>query len=83
MQRLSTRWALRILPIDRFYVDPRVNSCEQGLSHVMGYVVANHHCSLAQLHHESVLVKPVNTPITPLCSKLDSAAHLAPLGPQR
>lgn len=24
---------------------------------------------VSQLHRESVLVKPINTPITPLCSK--------------
>ena len=30
-----------------------------------------HPTYLTQIHRESVLVKPVNTPITPLCSKLD------------
>lgn len=33
-------------------------------------------CLLTQLHRESVLVKPVNTPITPLCSKF----FLSPVG---
>lgn len=29
-----------------------------------------HHTDLKQLHHQSVLVRPTNTPITPLCTSL-------------
>ena len=42
-------------------------------THVCPFLTSS--SSILQITHESVLVKPVNTPITPLCSKCPEAAQ--------
>lgn len=66
------------LSVDRYVVLHAATTCDEHGVYVtkdsaevieLGWILLDAK-SLEELHHESVLVKPVNTPITPLCTSL-------------
>lgn len=77
---MSPRTRPRSLSLAGFFSTPtRSRRCVAACEKPMPYLVLTCLLSTRQITHESVLVKPVNTPITPLCSKcpfITSAIHL-------
>jgi inhibitor of KinA sporulation pathway (predicted exonuclease) len=69
------------LNIDRYVVIHVATTCDEHGVYVtkdsaevieLGWILMDAN-TLEEITHESVLVKPVNTPITPLCSKFSDA----------